>query len=588
MATGFSFGAAPPAAATSTAATGGFGGFGSTPAMAGFGGLGGAAAAPAAAPATGFSFGGLTSTTTSAAPATGSLFGATPAKIGTAAPLLGTLGAPAMGFGGLGGMPAATAATTLTGGLTLGTSAAGVGGFGLGGGVQPLAGLGGLGTLGAATGQPATGFNLGGVKPAAGLTLGGLGGAATGLGAATAPPPFLGGLGGIQTASVAAPSRGLGGTDPLTNLSSAGPGVADGKPSDAKTVKEGDMPEQITATVEEFKKHIKEQKCVREEISRMSSKPMYKVKEDVASLKQLLSLVSNALHRNTVIISKLKQESAQELKHAEIAHRTKDTPPGLQYENTAPNMYFSSLVEDFEMRMVMYRQQIEEMETHLAAMNQPSTLTPYELSMLLSKLQESFIHLAAQLQNTHEAVKVQKDHYLNYRKIFHSDTADIFERRRKAVEKVQSSRYAKSTGPTPFSGMSNAAAVAMAAALNRTQQPSQPAVGGPVMGMPGTMGGLTAGASAFGTAPAAPGFTVGGLGSAPAAATSLFGQTQTSSLFGQSTASTFGQPTTGFGLGAGATAFGQPAGTGGFGAIGQTSAFQLQKPPMGNKRGKAS
>ena len=26
----------------------------------------------------------------------------------------------------------------------------------------------------------------------------------------------------------------------------------------------------------------------------------------------------------------------QELKHAEIAVRTKDTPPGLQYENTAP------------------------------------------------------------------------------------------------------------------------------------------------------------------------------------------------------------------------------------------------------------
>ena len=56
---------------------------------------------------------------------------------------------------------------------------------------------------------------------------------------------------------------------------------------------------------------MKEQRSVREEIARMSSNQMYKVQEEVASLKQLLSLVTNSLQRNAVAIDNLKQESAQ-------------------------------------------------------------------------------------------------------------------------------------------------------------------------------------------------------------------------------------------------------------------------------------
>ena len=43
----------------------------------------------------------------------------------------------------------------------------------------------------------------------------------------------------------------------------------------------------------------------------MSSKQMYKVQEEVTSLKQLLSLVTNGLQRNAFAIEKLKEESAQ-------------------------------------------------------------------------------------------------------------------------------------------------------------------------------------------------------------------------------------------------------------------------------------
>lgn len=165
-----------------------------------------------------------------------------------------------------------------------------------------------------------------------------------------------------------------------------------------------------------------------------------------------------------------------------------------------------------------------------------------ELSLLLIKIHESFIALAAQLHAVHEAVQVklpclyifvnifttkcvksnistddkevysrvkpyssitkvseifkfcqsafhkigllvfvllqtQKDHYMNYRKVFLGNTVDIFEKRRKAAA-VQSGGVVKSgmppstLGPTPFTGMSNAAATAMASAINRTQQPA--------------------------------------------------------------------------------------------------------------------
>ena len=57
--------------------------------------------------------------------------------------------------------------------------------------------------------------------------------------------------------------------------------------------------------------YVKKQKTVRENIARMSSTPLFKVQEEVANLRQLLSVVSNGLQRNSIAIEKLKQESAE-------------------------------------------------------------------------------------------------------------------------------------------------------------------------------------------------------------------------------------------------------------------------------------
>lgn len=42
----------------------------------------------------------------------------------------------------------------------------------------------------------------------------------------------------------------------------------------------------------------------------------------------------------------------------------------------APQEYFQRLVESFEERMLMYRKQIEIMESHMASLSQGQTLTP--------------------------------------------------------------------------------------------------------------------------------------------------------------------------------------------------------------------
>ncbi|XP_064637062.1 nucleoporin p58/p45-like isoform X2 [Lineus longissimus] len=475
------------------------------------------------------------------------------------------------------GTPSA-ASTTATTGLTLGAAATSAvkpaAGFGSGGfsfGTSATAtpatstgstfGLGGLGTTTASTGfnfgkttttAPTLGGLLGGTtattSAATSFGFSGLGtGLGTGLTTSTATTTGLS-VGPVFANTTQPSTKGLGGTDPQTKTSSTGNGTSNGKSTDSKAIKETNVPNEIAQTVADFKKHVKSQKSVREDISRLSSKPIFKVQEDVQTLRQMISIVSNGLQRNAGAIEKLKMETSQELKNVEISQRTKDTPPGLQYENTAPIEYFQRIVEDFEQSMIQYRQQIENVENHFVTLNQPGIISLQDLTMLLRKLHETFIAFAAQLQAVHEAVKVQKEHYLNYKKVFHGDSTNVFDVRHKAILKAAERPTAR-VGPTPFSGLTNAAAVAMATALNRGQQPA---------GAPPTVGLLAAQTTQAPTLGA--GLTFGAATTAP------------------STGFSFGTPaaqTPAFG-------FGTPVST----AFATSSPFQLQKPPAGSKRGK--
>ncbi|XP_026861052.2 nucleoporin p58/p45 isoform X1 [Electrophorus electricus] len=573
----FSFGAATSAPASGT------GGFS-------FGGLGAVTSAPAA------------TTTTSSLGFGGSLFAQKPASgfsfntpaSGAAAPSTGlTLGTPAAstaastGFGF--GKPAASATpfslTTTTSsapaatGLTLGSI---------------------LTSAAPQTGSTAFSLNLGGMAaassaPAAGLTLGSSlfsSSASTGLGQPTLGGGLsLGGLLSTSTASTApialAPSMGLGGVDFSTSSESKSDKSSSTRPEDSKALKDENLPCPICNDVDNFQKFVKEQKQVQEEISRMSSKAMLKVQDDIKSLKQLLSISSSGLQRNALSIDKLKMETAQELKNADIALRTQKTPPGLQHENSAPSDYFRALVEQFEVQLQQYRQQIEELENHLTTQSSGSHITPQDLSLAMQKLYQTFVALAAQLQAVHENVKALKHQYLSYRRAFLDDSTDVFELKRAAGRKPQGAPRV-TTGPAPFGAVPNAAAVAMAATLAQQQQPA-PGTQAPMgasfgtpfaSGMGTSMGSTSLGAFGSGVgfgAMAAGGSSFGFSASKPSGGSLSAG-------FGSSSTSGFNFSNPGINASAGLTFGVSNTPTTGFGTGG--TLLQLKKPPAGNKRGK--
>ncbi|XP_026667962.1 nucleoporin p58/p45 isoform X2 [Ceratina calcarata] len=300
------------------------------------------------------------------------------------------------------------------------------------------------------------GLNFGTPAASTGLTFGSTAATTAGnvsFGAPTTTTSLFGGTGllgskpaGMTTTTTTATNKGLGGLD----ISQSNKGLSQGNIHSA-TSKEIIWPPELLQTIDKFKEFVKEQKVLSSDIARGSPRPLNRCAQDTVSLMELLTTLAGSVQRDRAAADKLRQDTARALQNAEIAQRTHDTPPGLQYENTAPLLFFMELVDSFEHDLMLFRSQIETTEKHIQTMMTPKTLTPQELTMAMNKLHESLVAVAGKLQGVHSKVQQQKEQYLNFRKYVLKDNTNVFDDIKSDGKTSRSSMLKVTSGPTPFS-----------------------------------------------------------------------------------------------------------------------------------------
>ncbi|XP_022903119.2 nuclear pore complex protein Nup58 [Onthophagus taurus] len=383
-----------------------------------------------------------------------------------------------------------------------------------------------LGLSFAATTAPTLSFSAPATTTTATIGLGGSGfnlGGSFGLGGSTATPSLT------KPTTTTTQSVGLGGI--VTSTPKAGSTTSKG----AEVLPKNEpLPNEIQQTVESFKSFVKQQKAYSSDVARCSVKEFKKVSDEIEMVSNLLNEVEKQLQTNRAVSEKLKLDTAKGLQCVELAQRTLDTPPGLQYENTAPMEFFVNLIAGFENEMHTLQMQIENTDRYVKNLGKPSVLSSEDLAMGLRRLHESFVALAGRLQSVHTQVQSQKEQYLNLRKYMLHDDTNIFEKNNSKSETLNISLNditykpsAVASGPSPFSTLTHPSIVQ--ANLNQTHQQQS------------------------------------GVLNPQTQQQSLFGSTQpVGNIFGNTSLNSSIQPM--------------------FGA--NTSAFQLQKPPTGNKRSK--
>lgn len=279
--------------------------------------------------------------------------------------------------------------------------------------------------------------------------------------------------------------------------------------------------------MEALKAHIKQQKATSSDIARTSQRRLNSVAGRTQAVNAALGELADAVETNRGAIRALRAETGLAIHQAEMAQRTHETPPGLQFENAAPLLYFAELVQKFERDLVAFKGQVEATEKHMRALANPQSFSGQDLKHGLQQIHECFIALAGRHHEVHERVEAQKGLYLNLRRYFLNDKTDVFaEQERDTGAKGPSS---VGVGPTPFSNL----------LLTLPQSPPN------------------AGSAAGGAGAGAAGQTFGGTA---ATGGSVFGTSSNSFSFGAAASNT------------------QTADGG---------AFNLQKPPQGGKRNKA-
>lgn len=241
-------------------------------------------------------------------------------------------------------------------------------------------------------------------------------------------------------------SVGLGG-----DLNAAKPKEVEGRNENTK-VKELQVPQDIVVLVENLKAHIKQQKEISSEIAKTPTRKLFNIQNDIENVKWTLSDISNLVDHNFAALKILKADTSETHQNVEMAQRTHETPPLLQYENTAPLFYFMNLVQKYESELIKLRNQVDVTEKHMRSLINPQKLTAEDLKRGMRQIHESFISLASRVQEVHKKVEEQKEQYLGLRKNILRDKTDVFEEIENDQNKMKLSSI--SSGPTPFSAMS--------------------------------------------------------------------------------------------------------------------------------------
>lgn len=101
---------------------------------------------------------------------------------------------------------------------------------------------------------------------------------------------------------------------------------------------------------------------------------MKKVESEIDLATGLLNEVEKQLQNNRCVAEKLKHDTAVVLQNVEIAQRTFDTPPGLQYDNTNPLNFFTELADTFEKDMYALKMQIDNTDKYVKNLGKQTPL----------------------------------------------------------------------------------------------------------------------------------------------------------------------------------------------------------------------
>lgn len=258
-------------------------------------------------------------------------------------------------------------------------------------------------------------------------------------------------------------------------MSSAQPKAIEGK-SESTKVKETQVPKEIIQTVDDFKTYLKQQKTLSSDIIRTTDRKLKSVTEDIKKLNCNVQEIANSVDNNKLAIKSLRSDTSRVIQQADMAQRTHETPSGLQFENVMPQFYFNELIHKYENDLLTLKHQVELTEKHLQSLANPQSFTAQDMKRGLQQLHESFIALAGRLQETHTRVEVQKEQYLNMRKVLLRDNTNVFE-----VEQGTASTSKVQYGPNPFTStfnsgfnMSNQTSAKQWSAPPQQQQQQQP------------------------------------------------------------------------------------------------------------------